>query len=73
MVNDRKRTVSEFGIAIKIKLVKMNKTQNWLIEEIKKRNPTMFVDSSVLYKVLTGQIVSGKIVDTIKTVLGISG
>ena len=73
MVNDRKRTVSEFGIAVKIKLVKMNKTQNWLIEEIKKRNPTMFVDSSVLYKVLTGQIVSGKIVDTIKTVLGISG
>lgn len=72
-MNDRKRTVSEFGIAVKIKLVKMNKTQNWLIEEIKKRNPTMFVDSSVLYKVLTGQIVSGKIVDTIKTVLGISG
>ena len=73
MVNDRKRTVSEFGIAVKIKLIKMNKTQNWLIEEIKKRNPTMFVDSSVLYKVLTGQIVSGKIVDAIKTVLGISG
>nr|DAL94515.1 MAG TPA: hypothetical protein [Caudoviricetes sp.] len=72
-MNDRKRTVSEFGIAVKIKLIKMNKTQNWLIEEIKKRNPTMFVDSSVLYKVLTGQIVSGKIVDAIKTVLGISG
>jgi hypothetical protein len=55
-----------------MELLKRNKNQNWLIDEVKRKNPSMFVDSSVLYRVLTGQTKSGNIVDTIKEVLGIS-
>lgn len=71
MINERKKPVSDFGMEVKLELMKRNKTQNWLIEEIKKLNPTMFIDSSILYKVLTGQVRSGKIVDSVKTILEI--
>lgn len=71
MANDRKMPLSDFGIEVKLKLMMLNKTQNWLIEEIKKANPNMFVDSSILYKVITGQVRSGKIVESVKTILKI--
>lgn len=71
MINERKKPVSDFGISVKLELMKRNKTQNWLIEEVKKLNPTMFIDSSVLNKVLTGQVRSGKIVNSVKEILEI--
>lgn len=37
---ERKKTVSDFGIEVKLELMVRNKTQNWLIEEVKKLNPT---------------------------------
>lgn len=71
MTNERKNPISDFGMEVKLELMKRNKTQNWLIEEVKKLNPTMFVDSSILNKVLTGQVRSGKIVDSVKAILEI--
>lgn len=71
MSNERKKPLSDFGIEVKLALMKRNKTQNWLIDEISKLNPTMFVDSSVLHKAITGQIQSGKIVESIKGILNI--
>lgn len=71
LINERKNPISDFGMEVKLELMKRNKTQNWLIEEIKKLNPTMFIDSSILYKVLTGQVRSGKIVDSVKAILEI--
>ena len=72
MASERKKPISEFGFVVKMELLKRNKNQNWLIDEVKRKNPSMFVDSSVLYRVLTGQTKSGNIVDTIKVVFGIS-
>ena len=66
MASERKKPISEFGFVVKMELLKRNKNQNWLIDEVKRKNPSMFVDSSVLYKVLTGQTKSGNIVETIK-------
>lgn len=68
---ERKNAVTSFGITIKTKLLKMNKTQNWLIEQIKKQDSAIYIDSSVLNKVLTGQIKTGRIVDAIKCILNL--
>lgn len=71
MKNEPKNSVSSLGKLIKIELIKRNKTQNWLISELKKRLPTMYIDSSALNKILTGKVVSGKIVDEIHSILNI--
>ncbi|MBQ8842980.1 MAG: hypothetical protein IJZ65_10160 [Ruminiclostridium sp.] len=68
---ERKKPLSDFGIAVKLELMKRNKSQNWLIGEICKINPTMCVDSSVLHRILTGQIRTGKVVEAIKTILNL--
>ena len=46
---------SDFGKAVKIRLVEMDKTQEWLIEQVKERTGVFF-DSSYLHKILTGQL-----------------
>lgn len=70
-MNERRNVLSKYGISVKLKILESGKTQNWLIEEVKKANPTMYVDSSVINKVLTGKISSGKIVNSISEILGI--
>ena len=68
---ERKNAVTPFGITIKTKLLELNRTQNWLIEQVKAMDTSVYVDSSVINKVLTGQIKTGKVVDAIKRVLNI--
>ncbi len=68
-MNERKNSLTEFGISIKMELLKANKTQNWLIEEIKSRYPSIFMDSSLLNKIMTGRVVSGKAVEAIREIL----
>ena len=46
--------VSEFGRAVKIRLIDMGKTQEWLIEQVKERTGDYF-DSSYLYRILAGK------------------
>ncbi len=62
---------SEFGKAIKIKLVEMNKTQSWLIEELRLRLPDTYVDGSLLHKIMIGSVLSGKTVEEIHNILKI--
>lgn len=68
---ERKKAVTPFGISVKMKLLELNKTQNWLIEQVKKSDNSIYVDSSVMNRVLTGQIKSGKVVDAVKSILNI--
>ena len=43
-----------FGKAVKIRLIEMEKTQNWLIEQVKAQTGDYF-DGSYLHRILTGK------------------
>lgn len=47
--------VSDFGMAVKIRLIEMQKTQEWLIEQVKEKTGDYF-DSSYLHRILTGKL-----------------
>lgn len=70
--------VSEFGMAVKVRLIEMQKTQSWLIEQVKERTGDFF-DSSYLHRILTGKLaaengVNGKPgkAEVIRDILGMS-
>lgn len=58
----------EFGKAIKIKLITLGKTQNWLIEQVKEKTG-LFFDSSYLYKIMVGKAKTPSIVTAIREIL----
>ncbi len=62
--------LSDFGIAVKIELIKRGKEQKWLEEEVAKRTE-LFVDNGYMYKILTGQRKAPKITAAICDILGI--
>lgn len=69
IISERKRPINEYGMRIKVELLNRNKTQTWLIDEIKKILPNKYVDSSNLYKIMTGEISSPEICKAINTIL----
>ena len=58
IISERKRPLTEYGVEVKVRLVKLNKTQKWLIEEVKKLLPETYLDTSNLYKIMTGEMKS---------------
>lgn len=62
--------MSEFGKRIKVRLIELNKKQNWLIEEIH-RKTGLYVDSSYLFKIMKGTCKSPKIRAAISEILDI--
>lgn len=66
---ERKNPLTDYGLKVKSAILSSGKSQNWLIEEIKKREPGVYVDSSVLNKVMTGKISKGKLIETINNIL----
>lgn len=50
-----KRAPTAFGIAVKTRLLELGQTQEWLIAACRERTG-MYVDSSTMYKLLTGQL-----------------
>lgn len=71
-INERKRPLTDYGIDVKTRLLKLSKTQNWLIEEVKKILPNKYLDTSNLYKIMTGEINSPDITNAINQVLNIN-
>lgn len=71
LISERKRPLTNYGIEIKMQLLRINKTQTWLIEEVKKLLPEKYLDTSNLYKIMTGEIRSPDIVSAINSILGI--
>ena len=58
------------GIQVKHRLLDLGKRQSWLISEMKKRNPNMFLDSSYMARLLDGTETSApkmKLIDQILT------
>jgi len=62
---------TDFGKTVKKKLIDIEQNQNWLIEQVKERTGLYF-DSSYLYKILSGQIATPKIVTAIREILELS-
>lgn len=48
------KMTSEFGKAVKIRLIELNKTQDWLVDQVKERTGDYF-DGSYLYRLLSGR------------------
>lgn len=53
---------------VKSKLLEMNQTQTWLIEEVKGITG-LYVDSSLMYKIITGERAPTKIIQAIREIL----
>ena len=70
MKNDKVKNskFSDFGVAVKIKLLMNGQEQKWLEEAVTKRTG-LFVDRSYMYKILTGKRKAPKIVAAIKEIL----
>ena len=69
---------TDFGKQVRIRLIEMGKTQEWLIDQVKERTGDFF-DSSYLHRILTGKLSAetgrngkpGK-ANVIREILGIS-
>lgn len=70
-MSEYKKLFSDYGKSIKLALMERNKKQEWLISEVKRLNPDIYIDTSNLYKILTGEINSGKVISAINEILGI--
>lgn len=69
IISERKRFFTDYAIKVKTELLKQGKTQKWLMGEIKKLLPKKYIDSSNLYKIMTGEISSPEICKAIDTIL----
>jgi hypothetical protein len=62
--------LTAFGKQIKYRLIDLGKTQTWLQKQITEKTE-LYMDSSYMYKVLTGQKNSPKVVQAIREILDI--
>lgn len=60
--------ITSFGKSVKIRLVEMDKTQAWLIEQVQNRTG-LFFDSSYLWKIMNGVCATPKVVAAIREIL----
>lgn len=64
----RKRQLTPMGMEIKVKLLNLDETQEWLIGKAREKTG-MYVDSSSLYKFMTGRLHSERLEDAIREIL----
>lgn len=62
---------SDFEYKVKNKLLKMKKSQSWLIDEVKKKHDC-FLDSAYMSKIISGKRQAPEIRKAICDVLGIT-
>lgn len=63
--------ICDFGKEIKLRLVEINQSQAWLIDEVKKDTGKYF-DSGYLHRILRGEVATPGIVSSICRILDIS-
>lgn len=63
-----KKPLCEFGQNIEIRLVKINRTNAWLIDQVAKDTGKYF-DRSYLHKIKTGEVATPGIVSSIRKIL----
>lgn len=61
---------TEFGVAVKIELLRRGKEQKWLEQQVSDTTG-LFIDAGYIYKILTGQRNAPKVVKAIKEILNI--
>lgn len=61
---------TDFGLCVKTELLRQGKNQKWL-EEAVSSSAGLYMDSSYMYKILTGQRSAPKVVQAIRDILGI--
>ncbi len=61
--------MNDFGKAVKIRLIEMEKNQAWLIEQVKEKTGLYF-DDGYLWKICAGVLATPGIVAAIREVLG---
>lgn len=61
--------LTDFGLYVKTELLRRGKEQKWLENEIRERTG-LYVDSSYLSKIFTGQRNAPKVVEAIEAILG---
>lgn len=59
---------SEFGKAVKIRLIELDKTQDWLVEQVKAKTG-LFFDSSYLWKIMNGVVTTPGMIAAIREIL----
>lgn len=64
--------LTDFGKAIKKRLIDLDKQQTWLIEQVRERTGLYF-DDSYLYKIQVGRLATPKIVLAIQEILNLPG
>jgi hypothetical protein len=67
-VNNSKYT--DFGLCVKTELLRQGRTQLWLEQSVADATG-MYIDSSYIYKILTGQRNAPKIVAAIREILNL--
>lgn len=65
------RPLTEYGLAVNLTLMQQQKKQSWLIDALKDKYPDKYIDSSIMYKVLTGQITKSWVYEGISEILNI--
>ncbi len=60
--------ITSFGKSVKIRLIEMEKTQDWLIEQVRNRTG-LFFDSSYLWKIMNGVVATPGMVEAIREIL----
>ena len=68
----KKRDLCSFGKKINHRLIALDQSKGWLIEEVK-RHTGLYFDRSYLRKIETGKSATPKIVDARCEILGSSG
>ena len=64
------KNITEYGKAVKRRLIDLGQTQEWLIAEVS-RESGLFLDGGYLHKIMTGQRAAPKIVAAINRILSI--
>ena len=65
-----KKELTSFGKQVKYRLIDLGKTQQWLQEQITEKTG-LFMDSSYLNKIITGERAAPKVVQAIREILDI--
>lgn len=63
--------LTDFGLRVKTELLKRGKTQKWLEQRIREETG-LYMDSSYLLKIFTGQRNANRVVTAIKEILDIN-
>ena len=62
--------LSDFGLCVKTKLLQLGKNQKWIEKAVTKKTG-LYVDSSYMHKILTGQRKAPRVVAAIREILNI--